>query len=350
MAHYASEADFRAALSSRLRQRAQQMQWPTQEVARAFVLQQFSARLYRSDSAEQWVLTGGTALQYRSTEARPTADADLAFAREAAEVETALRRALIPIAGEYGSFDLRLSRTKDSGNYTGRLTYNLNGQRFASASIDVNTTRPVDFTPDVLTPDALVTMPDLSPPAALRVYPVHRHLADKLAAMYDTYGSDGTSPSTRPHDLADIVILSRSSTVDAPKLLAAVRQQESERNVSIPTPLRLPAPEWATTYPKRVEETSLPVHLHDVHTALDTANRFISPVLNGQVAHGRWAPEHQQWVEPTPPARTSSVADLLPAANPEIKRSRTRPTRTRTDAPLHPDSGANQHREQGFGL
>ncbi|WP_224160494.1 nucleotidyl transferase AbiEii/AbiGii toxin family protein, partial [Prevotella lacticifex] len=65
-------------------------------MARAFVLQQFSSRLFRSDSAEQWVLTGGTALQYRSTEARPTADADLAFALEASEVETALRQALAP--------------------------------------------------------------------------------------------------------------------------------------------------------------------------------------------------------------------------------------------------------------
>lgn len=328
MAHYASEADFRAALSSRLRQRAQQMQWPTQEVARAFVLQQFSARLFRSDSAEQWVLTGGTALQYRSTEARPTADADLAFAREATEVETALRRALIPIAGEYGSFDLRLSRTKDSGNYTGRLTYNLNGQRFASASIDVNTTRPVDFTPDVLTPDALITMPDLSPPPALRVYPVHRHLADKLAAMFDSYGSDGASPSTRPHDLADIVILSRSSTVDASKLLAAVRQQESERNVSVPTPLRLPAPEWVATYPKRVEETTLPAHLHNVDNALAAADRLVSPVLTGQIVNAQWNPRQQQWVHQGTAPRTSTVGDLLQAAQPQRNRSdRQRPGR-----------------------
>ena len=343
MAHYASEADFRAALSSRLRQRAQQMQWPTQEVARAFVLQQFSARLFRSDSAEQWVLTGGTALQYRSTEARPTADADLAFAREAAEVETTLRRALTPIAGEYGSFDLKLSRTKDSGNYAGRLTYNLNGQRFASASIDVNTTRPVDFTPDVLTPDALITMPDLSPPPALRVYPVHRHLADKLAAMYDTYGSDGTSPSTRPHDLADIVILSRSSTVDAPKLLAAVRQQESERNVSIPTPLRLPAPEWAATYPKRVEETTRPAQLHDVHTALGAADRFVSPVLAGEIVRGHWDPGQEQWVQPARTAQKASVADLVRSAQPNRPRRATKQPHHPPDRPT-PDVSADRHR------
>lgn len=349
MAHYASEADFRAALGSRLRQHAQQRQWPVQEVARAFMLQQFSARLFRSDSAEQWVLTGGTALQYRSTEARPTADADLAFALEAAEAEATLRHALIPEPGEYGTFDLKLSRSTDSGNYTGRLAYNLAGQRFANASIDVNTTRPVDFTPDLLTPDPLVTMPDLNPPPALRVYPVHRHLADKLAAMYDTYGSSGQSPSTRPHDLADIVILSRSSVVDAPKLLSAVRQQESERKVTIPMPLRLPNPEWAATYPKRVEETTLPLHLHDAHSALDAAERFVSPVLTGKVVHGQWNPEQQQWVPPNAEPSSPSVGDLLRAAQPDRRTRSTRQHDTPSDLPPS-GPGPERHKERGFEL
>jgi predicted nucleotidyltransferase component of viral defense system len=347
VAHYASETAFRAALGSRLRQRAQQLHWPTQEVARAFVLQQFSSRLFRSDSAEQWVLTGGTALQYRSTEARPTADADLAFALEASEVETALRHALEPEPGEYGTFELALSRTKDGGNYTGRLTYNLAGQRFANASIDVNTTRPVDFAPDVLTPEALVSMPDLAPPPPLRIYPVHRHLADKLAAMYDTYGATGANASTRPHDLADIVILSRSSTVDAPKLLAAVRQQEAERSVTIPTPLHLPTPAWASTYPKRVEETTLPKPLHDVHNALAAANRFVGPVLTGQIVQGQWNPTHQQWVGPGAAAQTPSVGDLLRAAQPERTRPATRQPHQPTDRPPL-DTGTGWQREHGI--
>ena len=76
---YASEEAFRAGLKARLSAEARTSRFSRDELARAVTLQLFLARLFRSPDADQWILTGGTALQFRvPTQARPTADADLA--------------------------------------------------------------------------------------------------------------------------------------------------------------------------------------------------------------------------------------------------------------------------------
>ncbi|ORB73250.1 hypothetical protein BST46_31100, partial [Mycobacterium timonense] len=64
----------------------------------------------------------------------------------------------------------------------------------------------------------MVAIDDVRPMSKVRTYAVASHLADKVAAMYEVHGSSGASPSTRSHDLADIVILSRCARVDAEEL------------------------------------------------------------------------------------------------------------------------------------
>lgn len=63
------------------------------------------------------MLTGGTALQYRSNEARPTTDADLAFAADGATLRSTLTSALAPREDEYGTFDLAVSVSADRGQH-----------------------------------------------------------------------------------------------------------------------------------------------------------------------------------------------------------------------------------------
>ncbi|WP_137811582.1 nucleotidyl transferase AbiEii/AbiGii toxin family protein, partial [Gordonia sp. GAMMA] len=76
---YASEEAFRAGLKARLSAEARTSRFSRDELAQTVTLQLFLARLFRSPDADQWILTGGTALQFRApTQARPTADADLA--------------------------------------------------------------------------------------------------------------------------------------------------------------------------------------------------------------------------------------------------------------------------------
>ena len=305
-------------MTARLRQLGDTTGWGPQDAARAFALQQFSSRLFRSDSAENWVVVGGTALQYRSAEARPTTDIDLAFAADAALLRESLMRALAPAdGGEYGVFALTLRESAERGQHTARIAYLVDGQRLANATLDVNTSRPIDFVPDTLTPTALVTMPDLAAPPSMRVYPVARHLADKVTAMYERHGASGAAPSTRPHDLADIVILARSSTVDAGELLGAVREQERRRGVVVPCPLTLPTGRWVQTYPGRIERSGLPAPLHDALAALAAANEFLYPVLAGKVHTGRWDPTTQNWKSGGHRGDQSSIGELLRAAQPE---------------------------------
>ncbi|ORM36235.1 hypothetical protein BFL43_07855 [Williamsia sp. 1135] len=354
MAHYASEADFRKALLAKLNHIAATSQWKTQDVARAFALQQFTARIFRSESAPSWVLKGGTALQYRSTEARPTADADLALAAEAADIEGILRQALRPSPGEPGTFDVRLSTSRaNPGLYEGKIVYSLAGQRFANASVDINTTRPINYSPEMLTPPPLVAIADLPDLPPLRLYPVHAHVADKLLAMYERHGAGEHTLSTRPHDLTDLVIIARSCTVDAGKLAIAVDGEQQRRGVELPVPLTLPNPQWATTYPAMTARSGLPPQFRDPHTALTAVNAFVEPVLSGRITAGTWDHTSEKWTTPTSTARsTPSVAQLLNTAAPT---TRPRPTH-RAEPPSGPHPSDNriikqhQNRGHGYGL
>lgn len=113
--------------------------------------------------------------------------------------------------------------------------------------------------------------------------------------MYELHGGDGATPSTRAHDLADIVVLSRCATADAEELRQAVRGEEARRGVSVPSPLVLPDEQWRRTYAAKAATSGLPLHLLDADTALAAAERFVGPVLSGRVQAGTWDPLLGEW-------------------------------------------------------
>ncbi|MBE7192287.1 MAG: nucleotidyl transferase AbiEii/AbiGii toxin family protein [Gordonia polyisoprenivorans] len=336
-----SEAAFRASLQARLRARAAGSSWSQQELTRAFALQQFSARLFRSEAGQRWVLTGGTALQYRTAEARPTADADLAARSESGDLLAELQAATQPAPGEPGEFRLTITAGRTPGIHTGSLLYLLDGRRFANASIDITVDRPMSLPPDLLTPEPVVAVDGLPELPSMRVYPVALHLADKIAAMYEHHGPDGTTPSTRPHDLADIIILSRSTSVDAAVLRAAVTEQEQRRGITVPVPLTIPNPDWERTYRERVRHTALPPDLHDLAAALAEANRFLAPALSG-AAGGAWDPTTGGWAPSAP-----SIGNLIQATRAERK---PQTPSIRTEQPEAPPPDLTAERDHGYDL
>lgn len=178
---YQSEEGFRAALNARIRQAARSSGLDHAEIARRFALQQFTSRLFAYDP-ESWLVTGGTALQFRSDEARPTADLDLAVTGELGHLQELLVQASRRRAGEHGDFTVVLSPC-GSGSFTGKITYFLNGARFAVAKIDIATHREFPFPPDILRPSPVLEIDDTLPLAEIRTYAVASHLADKVAAI-----------------------------------------------------------------------------------------------------------------------------------------------------------------------
>lgn len=124
-------------------------------------------------------------MQCRTSEARPTADADLAARSESGDLLAELEAATQPEVGEPGRFHITVTPGRTPGIHTGTLVYLLDGRRVANASVDITVDRPMSLPPDLLTPTPVVAIEGLPELPPMRVYPVALHLADKVAAMYE---------------------------------------------------------------------------------------------------------------------------------------------------------------------
>lgn len=343
---YASEEAFRASLKVRLSRLARETRYSRDELARTFTLQLFLARLFRSPDADKWVLTGGTALQFRApTEARPTADADLATHLDRADLTQSLAEVAAPRPGEYGHFELTVGGTDTPGLFTGRLRYVLAGQRFSDATLDLATHRELLFAPQKITPQALVAVDELRHMPAIAVNSAAEALADKVAALYELHGPRGTTPSTRAHDLVDLIIIARTQHLDSDNVRTAITAEQARRGIRIPMPLTNPNPMWERDYPDRARHSGLPSELHSLTAALATANDFLEPVMSAQITNrSQWEPGTQRWVAPS--RRDRSVGALLNDAQGSTAPRAARDTPT---TPPHSPPESEPHREHGQG-
>ncbi|AFR51549.1 nucleotidyl transferase AbiEii/AbiGii toxin family protein [Gordonia sp. KTR9] len=304
---YASEEAFRAGLRARLSAEARTNRFSRDELAQTVTLQLFLARLFRSPDADQWILTGGTALHFRApTQARPTADADLATRLDAEHMQRSLRQAAQPGPGDFGEFDVRITATRSPGLFAGRIHYNIAGQRFSNAKLDIATHREMLLPPEMLSPHPVLALDELDPMPVIRMQAAAEAVADKVAALYELHGPHGDTPSTRAHDLVDLVILARTQSFDA-ELHTAIRHQEHRRGLTIPVPLVLPNPTWERDYPQHAVHSGLPAHLHQADAALAAANSLIEPILTDATGNGQWNPDDGAWTS----QRTRSIGELL---------------------------------------
>lgn len=292
---YSTDTAFRAALNARIRATATATGIAQQDLARRFALQQFVMRL-SADDPTMWTVLGGTALQYRTQQARPTRDADLAARDDITDLQGTLERASRRRPGEYGDFTIKVNPKKaHESNYQCTITYSIGGSRMSVAGVDITTTRALPDAVDVVTPEAVINIDDSAPTTAVRVYPVADHIADKIGAMYQTYGSTNTEPSTRPHDLADLVIISRNCPVDADELKSAIKREQRRRNAAIPNPLTLPNPQWRDTYADKASGPNVPRDAATLDDALSAAETFLRPLLEGKADGARWNPDTHRW-------------------------------------------------------
>ena len=221
---YKSAAAFDAAIKARVAEAAAIGPHTVGELRRQFGYDRLLSRLFSADAAA-WVLKGGTGMLARlPSRARHTQDIDLYFLGELARATDGLITAAQIDLGDFFSFDVE-QRSTLAGVSTGRrfaVTAYVGARQFTQFGIDVVIASNMTGTPE--------TVPNLSPlpiagltTADYRVYPIVDHIADKHAAMLDSY-SDGR-PSTRYRDLVDLVLIATTQRPLAADLRIALMSE-----------------------------------------------------------------------------------------------------------------------------
>ena len=260
-------------------------------------MQRFLARVFHQDIT-QWVLKGGIGLLIRLPSARFSRDLDLlnretGLAGGIAELE---RRASItgldPLA-----FQLLTPRPMMGGvaGVTVTVQAFLGTTLYGSFPIDLSTNLEPVGQIEIVIPEPVVSVGDVSLPTPIQVYPLPDQIADKVCAMYSRYGSMG-APSSRFHDLVDLVLIISSCRIDAGELRRSLARQSEIRSLQLTAKLVPPAPSWTSGYPKAAAQArSIPGELKSLTAALDIAGRCLNPIMSGLVRSGRWEPERSRW-------------------------------------------------------
>lgn len=115
----------------------------------------------------------------------------------------------------------------------------------------VGATRWADFHVDIVGSDVTMTgQPDEVPALArvaipdveqhgYRAYPLVDHIADKVVATFDRYGT-ARVPSTRYKDLVDVVAIVIEASVEARAQMDALASEAARRQVTLPNAFSVP--------------------------------------------------------------------------------------------------------------
>jgi len=276
---------------------------PAQQVHREFYLQRFLGRVF-ADPDSPWVLKGGTGLLVRMDGARYSRDADLLRTDVEAAAATDDLQRLCDQPTTLDPFTFQIQRSpKDPGVgeaaqlealvYYGamqmqKFPIDLSIRTTLAAEIDYVVPRPVlDLTEEVLG-----ELP------RFRCLSLADQVSDKVSAMYEVHGINAT-PSTRWHDLVDLLLIITRFSLSAAKTALAlqIQQQRRRERLTLPAAIGSPGPQWEHSYPTEAAASSLPQHLHRLDTALAALGACLDPLLDGSRQRGQWDPGTQQWTD-----------------------------------------------------
>lgn len=294
---YGSVAAFRPALKQALQDQARRSGRLFEQLNREFLLQRFLARVFHQDKT-QWVLKGGIGLLVRMPTARFSRDLDLFHQ------DTGLQDAIADLQRcaaitDLDPFTFQVSEPKPMTGGVSGVTFTvqafLGATLYGSFPIDLSTNLDPLGRIDVFTPEPVITVADVSAPPPVRIYPVPDQIADKVCAMYTRCGTLG-APSSRYHDLVDLVLITTNLRFDAGELSKSLTRQAAIRGLRLPSTLEPPAPAWTTGYPKAATQArSMSAELRALPTALAAAGSCLNPILSETVSAGSWDPHRSQW-------------------------------------------------------
>lgn len=290
---YGSPAAFRRALTDKLREMAKTGRWSLPQLQRQIAYDRLLERLYLVDDG--WIVKGATALLARDLGVRETIDVDLyrSTALEVAEAE--LRQAAQQDIGDWFRFEIGPRQTLTAGAVGVRLpvTAAVGVTVWCSFRVDlVGAEVHLTGQPERVPALARVAMPDLQQHGYV-VYPLVDHIADKVAAILQTYGA-GHVPSTRYKDLVDLVAIVSEASVKAAQQYDALRSEANRRGIDLPAAFSVPDRElWEKGYAAEAGRSLLDTAL-TLDDALAVVTPFLDPLLDGTAA-GTWDPKTGRW-------------------------------------------------------
>lgn len=292
---------WRQSLDARIKAEAKARNRPVSAVRRELAYQRFLARVFTSGDGG-WVLKGGVGLLMRTPTARHSMDVDLAYA---SGDEQALQDLALAVNTDLGD-GLRYlignpTPIADAKGFTVSVEafFASTTTSFQRFPVDVVTHRATPGEIEHTTPEPVVRieqMPELPP---FPLYPITAQIADKVCAVYSTYGADGTQPSTRFRDLVDLVIIACTQSIDATTLSSSLTREAASRDLTLPPRITLPSPRWRDGYRQQVITATVPAGFRDVDQAIALVAEFLDPLLSGQEGLGTWTAETQHWSQAT---------------------------------------------------
>jgi hypothetical protein len=294
---YTTSAAFVQALNHELRIAADATGRPVEELRRQFLTHRFLARVFHTPSSG-WVLLGGVGLLVRVPEARATQDVDLLHTTSTVDEAVHELDALLATPELDPLTFQRAAPRRMVGRTLGArisVTARAGPTTVGTFPIDLTVHRTTVARTQLIRPQPVIEMDGVGPLPEFTLYPVEDQVADKVCTMYERYGPR-RSPSTRYHDLVDLVLIARECSMEATQTRLAIDAEQERRGLTVPATLASPDPTWTTAYPVSARRSSLPPHLHDVDVALSTVRTFLGPLLTNSVRAGRWNPDDHTWV------------------------------------------------------
>jgi hypothetical protein len=259
----------------------------------------FLSRVFSDGEASQWVLKGGTGMLARVPQARRTQDIDLFRDGYGKDQSLADLRRLVQVdLGDFFRFtyishaDIITGQAQPySGGYKVRFDVFLGVKKVAVLKVDLSAHETAVGSVRFFVPVNRLGLSRLVS-HAYRLYPLPEQIADKVCASLAVY--DGF-PSSREKDLVDLVIIALTQTVDANRVISAVRQEARLRRLDLPDVFTVPAT-WGMSYAESARNTLAAGYTIRDAQALMTA--FIDPLLAAAVAETTWNPNTQAWGTP----------------------------------------------------
>jgi len=290
---YPNPTAFRRAVTDRLKAVAARGPWPLPALQRQFAYDRLLARLYLVDDG--WIVKGATALLAREIGVRGTKDIDIFRNAALASCEADLRRAVDLDLGDWCHFEAGPSQQTAQGASALRIpiTVHIGPSPWAAFSVDlVGDQLAMTGEPDDVPPLARGAIPNVQQ-RGYRAYPLVDHVADKVVATFDRYGT-ARLPSTRYKDLLDLIAIAAASEVDATAQLEALTSEAGRRAVGLPDRFAVPDRRlWEPGYAREARASVTPVPT-TLDAALAVVHPFVDPLLDGSAA-GQWHPHRRSW-------------------------------------------------------